>query len=99
MELGKVKKIVIYCLEKFERCRESDTRLVATIWKHHIKPDLAKMTAEDLLQKLADNDLPSFESIGRMRRKLQEQRPELRGKNYVNRQQEEKKVIEELKTL
>lgn len=99
MNLLNVKDCVMQLLIKSERCRNSDTRLTAAIWKHHIKEDLPKLQAIDLLQLLADNKLPSYESISRVRRKLQEKYPALRGDAYNARKAEEENVKQQIKKI
>lgn len=99
MDLLNVKKVVETFLIQHERCRNSDARLVAAIWKHYLKKDLDKMQAIDLLQKLADNELPNFESIRRVRQRLQEKNPSLRGVNYKIRKSEDEKIKEQIKLI
>ena len=43
----------------------------------------------DVMPKARERGLPSYESVTRSRRKVQEQEPELRGKRYKERQKEE----------
>lgn len=54
------------------------------------------MSAHDFLTMFSKGELPSFESCTRVRRKLQEKHPELRGTNYKERKAEEAKVIEQV---
>jgi hypothetical protein len=99
MNILNVKKIVTSVLTQHEKPRDSDSRLVAVIWKHYLKADIEKMSALDLLQKLTDNELPNFESIRRVRQRLQEIYPHLRGANYGKRKEEETKVKKEIKQI
>lgn len=54
------------------------------------------MMAWELLKKIHDKELPSFDTISRIRRKLQNEYKELRGIYYEERQEKQKKVKEEL---
>jgi len=99
MDLLNVKDCVTQLLIKSERCRNSDARLTAAIWKHYLKKDLEKMQAIDLLQLLADNKLPNSESIRRVRQRLQEKNIALRGIHYKVRKSEEEKVKEQIKQI
>ena len=56
-------------LTQVPRLRDSDEKLMATIWFKHIGEDkVNNLTAINLLQKLANGELPSYESISRCRR-------------------------------
>ena len=67
--------------------RDSDERLMANIWSKAILPPhtLETISAKGLLEKLAEGKLPSYESISRCRRKLQELYPDLRGDKWYKR--------------
>ena len=80
--------------------RDSDERLMATIWFRDIGEDkVRELSAINLLQKLADGKLPSYESISRCRRKIQEEVPELRGEKWKERHDAEEKVIAEIRQM
>tara|TARA_Y100001951_G_scaffold79740_1_gene67616 strand:- start:345 stop:665 length:321 start_codon:yes stop_codon:yes gene_type:complete len=87
-------------LTKIPRLRDSDERLMATMWFKHIGEDKVKdLTAINLLQKLSDGQLPSYESISRCRRKIQEEIPELRGEKWKERHDAEEAVKAEIKQM
>lgn len=72
--------------------RDNDEKLMANIWYNYIgtthpnaNHESTKITANQLLKKLADGELPSYESISRCRRKLQEECPNLRGEKWYER--------------
>ena len=66
--------------------RDNDERLMANIWAKYIgEHELNDMDAKDLLSSLAKGLLPSYESISRCRRKLQEECPNLRGEKWHER--------------
>ena len=99
-KLKTTKHKVINLLEKIPHLRDSDDKLVATyLFKELGKDRVELMTAMNVLQMLADGKLTSVSSILRARRKVQEQRLDLRGKSYSSRQEsclEVKKNISEL---
>jgi deoxyribodipyrimidine photolyase len=49
------------------------------------------------LFSLGNNELPAWSSIVRVRRKIQEMNPELRGNKYEKRQQSRKRYIKEIR--
>ena len=66
--------------------RDSDERLMANIWAKYIGTDSIKfLNAADILKMLAKDELPSYESISRCRRKLQEEFSTLRGNKWEKR--------------
>ena len=87
-------------LQENPRLRDSDERLMANMWYKSIGEDeIMNLTAINLLQKLSDGDLPSYESISRCRRKIQEEVPELRGEKWKERHDAEEAVIKELRQM
>ena len=74
-------------LIKYPVLRDSDERLTANIWSKVILPphNLENISAKGLLTKFAEGKLPSYESISRCRRKLQELYPDLRGDKWYKR--------------
>jgi|TARA_R100000482_G_scaffold124916_4_gene79885 hypothetical protein len=95
--LTNIKNIVEKQLKTNPKLRDSDSKLVATIWYNstHIKD----MSALDLLKAIGNGDLVSWSSITRVRRKLQEINPELRGRKYQKRQESTKKYVEKIRKL
>ena len=79
--------------------RDDDERLMATMWFKHMEEKLEEMSAFDLLKQLATSNLPSYESISRCRRKLQEECPELRGEKWDKRHKAQEDVKEDLKEM
>lgn len=65
--------------------RDDDFKLYVWICSL-VNPDIMKMEFGKALWFHDENGLPSYESITRARRKLQEQEPELRGRKYLKRQ-------------
>ena len=87
-------------LKKDKGLRDSDERLMANIWAKHIGLNILNLlNATDILKMLAKGDLPSYESISRCRRKLQQESPELRGSKWEGRQvNAQKDIKKELKS-
>lgn len=103
MNLLRIKDSVKEILTRNEGCRESDTKLVANLWYHHLKKlhpnDFKTLSAMQLLEMVSKGTLPSADSITRCSRKLQEVNEELRGKNYNERQAEQVSVKKQLKQI
>ena len=68
---------------------------MANIWMSHIG-NLEMKNAWDVLHMLAKHKLPSYESVSRCRRKIQEQKPKLRGEKWIGRQKRAKKIRKEI---
>ena len=65
--------------------RDNDNKLIASFWYRELNSkniDAEEITALNFLHKYADNELTNAESIRRMRAKLQEEEPALRGEAY-----------------
>lgn len=66
--------------------RDDDNKLMANTWGMYIgETDLNNMSGRDVLSALSEGKLPSYESISRCRRKLQEECPNLRGEKWYER--------------
>ena len=88
-------------LNKHPKLRDSDNKLVATLWWKHYGDESCRLSPMiTLLTDMSKDKLPSFESISRCRRKLQEEFPHLRGESWEKRQNElQKNVKKELKSF
>lgn len=99
-EIKQVRSIVLRLLTEDARYRDSDKMLSARIWSEQLggMQNLKNMSSYDFLAKYVDlkGGLYSQESIGRCRRKLQEEFIDLRGKKYKQKKGEQKPVKEEL---
>lgn len=83
------KERVEHLLRKTPHLRDDDNKLIATYHYNEIGAEnVQKMPAMEFLHLYADGKLTSSESIRRVRAKLQETNPELRGKKYNRRQQD-----------
>ena len=81
-ELRNTTKMIKYVLEKEPRTRNSDNLLWLEVIKLVNQGVLRKPMAE-VLQNLNEYGLPSIETVGRCRRKIQAEHPELRAKQAV----------------
>ena len=89
---------VINLLTKHPSLRDSDERLTANIWYNSTK-NVKEIDALTLLSRFAEGKLPSYESISRCRRKVQEEKPELRGKKWEKRHTRQKIIKEQIKEI
>ena len=79
-----IQNVVEKALINYEDCKDSDNFLVARIWYDTLQEPLRSQCLP-LLKLIAKGKLPSFESVSRCRRKLQEIHPDLRGSKYEKR--------------
>ena len=95
-KMTKVLDQVKILLTNHSHLRDDDEKLMATMWFKHMGKKLEEMSAFDLLKQLSVSNLPSYESISRCRRKLQEECPELRGEKWEKRHKSQENVKEDL---
>jgi hypothetical protein len=91
--------VVIELLTKYPTFRDSDEQLVAWIWGLEMNAkgySTGTLPTQKFLRILADGQLTSSDSITRMRRKAQEEHPELRGTKYNQRQDRQSSVKKDL---
>ena len=84
----KTKDVVKQLLIDTPHLRDSDNKLIATYWFNELKEkniNPTKINGLEFMQMFANSKLTNIKTIERMRRKLQEECPELRGKLYVAR--------------
>ena len=89
---------VVNLLTEHPSLRDSDERLTANIWHDHTK-NVDEIDALTLLSRFAEGKLPSYESISRCRRKIQEEKPELRGKKWLKRHAKQQVIKEQIKEI
>ena len=70
----------------YPKLRDSDSKLIANFWYYEIGESFNDMTAPEFLKMFAEGKLTNTETIRRVRQKLQEEFPFLRGENYKERQ-------------
>jgi len=97
-EMSLVKDRVKALLEKHPHLRDNDNRLIATVWKFDmLNKNLSRnTTALDFLNLYAQNKLTNAETIRRVRQKIQEENPDLRGTVNEARQKEGEEVRKEI---
>jgi len=81
----KTKEVVRELLTIKPYLRDNDNLLIAAYWWKELKVkeiDPNKLNGLEFMQMFANNKLTNIKTIERMRRKLQEECPELRGKAY-----------------
>lgn len=87
MEIKKTKDIVLKVLIRYPKTRDSDELLncyvLSTLGISCSTP------FNVIMKKIHNNEIPSLETIGRCRRKIQESHIDLRGTNYKERQQKQ----------
>ena len=82
-------------LTEYPILRDDDEKLMANIWNSHIG-NLEDVDGKDVLSMLASHELPSYESISRCRRKLQEECPNLRGEKWYERHKRADNIRKEI---
>jgi hypothetical protein len=96
-EIKKVGDIVYELLKNDPKYRDSDKKLSAKIWATQYGgiDKLKHVSAYDFLCEYVKENthLISQESIGRARRKIQEENEDLRGEKYHKKQEEQSEVI------
>ena len=100
-EMKKIKDRVRFLLEKYPELRDDDTRLYATYISFQLggKNKLMEISGYNLLIKIAQNEVSHFESVRRVRSKLQEQDATLRGERYLERQRQAGVTRNQIKDL
>lgn len=98
-----VEPLVRKLLKENEHLRDSDEKLLANVLWMRFEPQMRyKLTEKELdgskrlLECIANGDLPHFESIRRVRQKLQETTPALRGRLWEKRHEKAKEVKQEV---
>lgn len=95
------KNKVEYLLSKYPETRDSDSALIATFYLNETggKEVLQNKNAHEFLKLLYKDKLTPASTIIRVRRKLQEQIPALRGNNYEKRQKDGDDTRDNIKNL
>ncbi len=98
MNILSAKDTVETLLIKHPHLRDDDNKLIANIWYHESK-NMGITELYVFLNAMAQSKFYSPESIRRIRAKLQEERPELRGELYEKRHGLQREVINQLNTI
>lgn len=98
MKIKKYEKHVSRILMNKPKSRDCDYVLYAFILIT-FGVDISILTTSDFLKGMSTRLYPSFEGVGRCRRKLQEKHKELRGSKWSARHKETESVKQELKSM
>ena len=85
----KTKEQIEELLTNDSRLRDSDAKMIARFWTNELKRkniNTKEITAHEFLKLFATNKLHNVEGLTRMRRKVQEENEQLRGRCYNERQ-------------
>jgi hypothetical protein len=82
-------------LKQHPHLRDCDERLVANVWHAEIG-DPSAISAYAMLELYANGKLTNSDYITRVRRKLQEENPELRGRLYKERHKKQDVIKHQL---
>lgn len=90
-EMTLIKDKVTALLTKHPHLRDSDNKLIATIWKYDLMnlglpPN--ETSAQALLTLYSQEKITNAETIRRVRQKIQEEDPTLRGTSHEARQEQ-----------
>jgi hypothetical protein len=100
VNIRSTKDIVKALLISYPETRDNDSLLTAYIWDMDLKKiekDSKIISAFDLLKMYArESVLTNAESLRRVRQKLQEDQPALRGKNWIERHKNQDEIKEQL---
>ena len=98
-KLKSLKSEVKYLLQLKQKYRDNDALLVAGFYWHRQSQSLLTLSASEFLELLINGALPFPDTITRLRRKIQQQNPELRGENYYKRKALESEIREGIHAL
>jgi hypothetical protein len=95
------KQVVASILQRYNSTKDSDGALIATFYLNEVggKDILKSMSAYDFLKILSEDKLTPASTIIRVRRKLQEDYIDLRGKKYQDRMNAGEDTRKKIKTL
>ena len=85
MKIGQNIKLIRSLLEADTKYRDNDNKLIATFWFKQLGDSIDNMQGYDLLKHFANGNLTNTETIRRIRQKIQQTTPDLRGVNYNKR--------------
>jgi len=82
----RIKEKVKLLLVEHPSTKDNDNELVCWFWYYESKNENKNFSFLDFLTQYKNNNFTNSDNITRVRRKLQEQYPSLRGKTYNKRQ-------------
>lgn len=83
---------VLHFLTEEPDTRDDDSSLLVKIWSKETQAD----SLEEFFKELKNGNISHFESIRRIRQKIQEKNPKLRGRKWEVRHQMEAAVCQQL---
>jgi len=86
------KNKVIDTLTNYPKSRDNDNLLVCLIWKEEIGVDIKTVPTNTFFNIMSSGKLTAYETIRRIRAKLQSEDPELRGINYEKRARKKEEI-------
>jgi hypothetical protein len=92
-DLKTVKEKVLLLLNEVPKLRDSDDDLIATYIYREVGENIKEMTALDLLAKISNSKLTSFETIRRVRIEIQKNNQHLRGIEFGKRKKTKEKKL------
>ena len=100
----KLRQLIEAILAEKPHCRDDDHKLIANIWQkeilaQHGEEGYFRKSCHEVLNDFATGKLSSPESIRRIRQKVQELQPLLRGEKYRDRQKHQGKVKQEIRAF
>ena len=96
MNILKIKDLVHKILKDHPMARDNDNILVGLVWHHQLN-QIGYRGDRDFMTILGIDKLSKFESISRCARKIKENNANLRGSNYIQRQQEQTSVVRQIR--
>ncbi len=102
MNIVNKQSIVKNLLSKHPHLRDDGLALLSTVWKIEIQKtnqSINKLSAFELLTLIANKKVSNPESIRRVRAKIQEEVPELRGEKWLKRQQYQSNIKDQLRQV
>lgn len=95
MNFNKTEDVVRHVLKNKPETRKNDFLLVKETYDYYGNTELS---FSDFCKKAVDNCIPSFETVTRLRRKIQSENPEIYGdsETIIKRQENEERVLESL---
>jgi len=87
---------VINTLKEHPRTKDNDNLLACYIWRDELKTDIKSLPVSEFFNRMSRGELTAYETIRRIRAKLQSENPNLRGENYLKRAKKDKQVQTEL---
>lgn len=99
VKINPTKDRVKQLLERNAHLRDSDDKLVSSIWLldiNNLGYKALQLNSFEFLKLYSEGKITPADSITRCRRKLQEEHEHLRGETYTERQAKQSKVINDL---